>query len=103
MADYQEYYDPDSGTFYRKKIWRVYILFNGDDIIYIGCTNNLISRLKSHKLSKTFDSYIIYFAALKKDTALEMENRIISFCYTYTKHPILNKNKGYNHNNKIPI
>ena len=71
--------------------WNVYFLFNKDELIYIGCTNNMIRRLQTHAswydpfmssnhkgfiAKKEFNSYR-FFQFNNKKQALKFENRLI--------------------------
>lgn len=65
---------------YKNRITGVYWLLDGDEIVYIGYSTNLISRIKSHTNTKEWTkakfviindkrlSYLIEFALLKKYT-----------------------------------
>jgi len=61
------------------KKYVVYLLIKDKKPIYIGCSVNLKNRLKSHRLSKEFDSYIVLKQYSDKKEALSAENALIRF------------------------
>jgi predicted GIY-YIG superfamily endonuclease len=54
----------------------VYLLFNNDDLIYIGKSINIFQRLKSHIKDKYFDSYS-FFKCDSEDNATKLEKELI--------------------------
>ena len=61
------------------KKYYVYLLIKDKKPVYIGCSVNLKNRLKSHRLSKDFDSYIVLKQYNDKKEALSAENALIRF------------------------
>ena len=61
------------------KKYCVYLLIKDKKPVYIGCSVNLKNRLKSHRLSKDFDSYIVLKQYNDKKEALSAENALIRF------------------------
>jgi hypothetical protein len=61
------------------KKYYVYLLIKDKKPVYIGCSVNLKNRLKSHRLSKDFDSYILLKQYNDKKEALSAENALIRF------------------------
>jgi len=61
------------------KKYEVYLLIKDKKPVYIGCSVNLKNRLKSHRLSKDFDSYIVLKRYSDKKEALSAENALIRF------------------------
>tara|TARA_R110000823_G_scaffold117992_2_gene241684 strand:+ start:552 stop:842 length:291 start_codon:yes stop_codon:yes gene_type:complete len=61
------------------KKYYVYLLIKDKKPVYIGCSVNLKNRLKSHRLSKDFDSYIVLKQYRDKKEALSAENALIRF------------------------
>ena len=61
------------------KKYCVYLLIKDKKPVYIGCSVNLKNRLKSHRLSKDFDSYIVLKQYNDKKQALSAENALIRF------------------------
>lgn len=37
----------------------IYFLLNNDDLVYIGKTEDIKTRLNAHKANKLFDSYVL--------------------------------------------
>lgn len=37
--------------------YRVYYLYDGDELVYIGCSHSLPARLRAHSYEKTFTRY----------------------------------------------
>jgi predicted GIY-YIG superfamily endonuclease len=57
----------------------VYALIKNEKPIYVGCTSGVISRIKQHKKSKDFDTYVIIEKFDNKHDALICERGIIKF------------------------
>lgn len=57
----------------------VYALIKNEKPIYVGCTSNIKNRVRSHKLTKDFDGYVIIEKYSNKKDALLVENGIIKF------------------------
>ena len=56
----------------------VYILYHLDEIVYIGSTNNVKSRIRAHKQSdKVFDKHKIFKSFDNRYDALKEEHRLI--------------------------
>ena len=52
------------------KKYEVYLLIKDKKPVYIGCSVNLKNRLKSHRLSRDFDSYVVLKRYSDKKEAL---------------------------------
>lgn len=53
----------------------VYLLFKGDELVYVGKSINLFSRISTHTQSKRFDSF--WFINCPKETMDESERKLI--------------------------
>jgi predicted GIY-YIG superfamily endonuclease len=72
----------------------VYILYNGDNPIYIGMSSNMPLRITWHKRTKQVSHYAIFGRFANKQEALFVEStliKFISFCdYKYLNHKFVN-------------
>lgn len=74
-----------------KKKHSVYLLIKDGNPIYVGCSSNVISRIRSHRFKgKEFDKYIILKVYDSKRDALLAENAIIHFISLYGSENWLN-------------
>lgn len=70
----------------------VYILFNKEKPIYVGCTKDLENRLNKHKKSKDFDSYSVVYSHSDRKKSLEIEKSLIT-AVKFINNDSLNKTK----------
>lgn len=60
-------------------VYSIYFLLLKNRLVYIGCTNNLRHRIKSHRITgKSFDT-IRYTQVDSKEIALKYEMRLIKY------------------------
>ena len=76
------------------RLYHVYILLQNSKIVYVGCTENVLNRLKNHKYNKEFNSYFVIYSSLYRDEALEMESKLIQFFKYVSSIDLINIRKG---------
>jgi hypothetical protein len=59
--------------------YKVYLLYNNDEPIYIGMTSNIYSRIVCHKCTRKFTHYAILASFKNKQDALFTERTLIKF------------------------
>lgn len=72
------------------KTYSVYFLMRNGKVIYVGCSQNVKSRVSSHKSSKNFDSYVIFKSFNDKTRALNMERLCTVLLNTFRCDGLLN-------------
>lgn len=70
----------------------VYFLFNGEEVVYVGCGVNILRRIAEHSFTKTFDSW----AWLPLPSVTLVDLRAVEAAYILALKPRLNGNgKGH--------
>ena len=76
---YKDYIENEDGSITTEKVvvieYDVYFLMNDNKVIYIGCSSNIINRIKDHKSIRIFDSYFVYKSFFNKQEALDCERQ----------------------------
>ena len=75
------------------KAYFVYVLLKNYKPLYIGCTEDLNSRILSHNKDKDFDKVIVSGVYKNRSTALFHEKTLIDFGSEFFN--LLNKTGGY--------
>lgn len=57
----------------------VYVLIKDKKAVYVGCSKNVSTRVRTHRKSKDFDSHVVLKIYKTKKEALTAENAIIRF------------------------
>jgi len=73
------------------KEYCVYALYKDRNIIYIGITKSIKTRLRQHKLTKDFDYIKTIVKDLTSREAIIIESAMITFLSEYLKNPLSNK------------
>lgn len=67
----------------------VYVLFQNDISVYVGCTAQLEKRIYAHTEDKIFDSYRVIFTSIVKNEAWKFE---LACIYLLKLYPSFNYN-----------
>lgn len=73
--------------------YSVYVLIKNGLPVYVGCSTNMVNRLRFHKINKDFDSHVIIESFKDKRHALAAERSIINFYSLFRKHDWYNGEK----------
>lgn len=62
-----------------KDLYKLYVLWQDENPIYVGVTTNIDNRIRSHRTNKTFNSFSVIEIFKNKKEAYAAERCIIKF------------------------